>query len=117
MSGMPSGDTPVKAQEYYHYLQAHQQTQGPVETWHVLWFSLGWMYWFLLALVIGFLLWVVQYRSTHRRAQLYPVDRWAGFTTESARPGATMFFVATTALWVGICIALVVGHIVWGQLF
>ena len=25
--------------------------QGPVETWHVLWFSLGWMYAFLVALV------------------------------------------------------------------
>ena len=53
----------------------------------MLWFSLGWMYAFLVAMIIILLLWVVQYRSTHRRAQLYPVDRWAGYTTESARPG------------------------------
>ena len=33
--GMPSGDSPQKAQEYYHYLQAHQQTTQRAATWHV----------------------------------------------------------------------------------
>ena len=109
---MPSGDTPVKAQQYYHYLQAHQQTTGPVETWHVLWFSLAWMYAFLVVISI-LLLWVVQYRSTHRRAQLYPIDRWRVHDRVGA-PGGHDFFVATDSR---LCIAIVVGHLVWGQLF
>ena len=32
MSGMPSGDSPQKALAYYHYLQAHHETNGPVQT-------------------------------------------------------------------------------------
>ena len=32
--GMPSGDSPAKAQEYYHYLNAHQLTMHRA-TWHV----------------------------------------------------------------------------------
>jgi hypothetical protein len=117
MSGMPSGDTPLKANEYYHYLNAHHQTNGRVETWLVDWRSLAWMYGFLVAMVVLLILWVIHYRSTRRRAGLYPVDQWAGYTTESARPGATKFFVVSTAVWVGIGIAIIVGHIVWGQTF
>ena len=118
MNGMPSGDSPQKALAYYHYLQAHHETNGQVKTWHVDWNSLGWEWGFVAAWTIGLVLWVVQYRSTHRRRDsLYPVDRWAGYTAESAKPGATMFFVATTALFLGIDIAIVVGHLVWGQTF
>jgi hypothetical protein len=117
MRAMPTGDTPEKAQSYYRFLQSHHETNGEVKSWHVLWDSLGWEWGFAAALIVGFVLWIVQYRSTHRRAGLYPVDRWAGYTAESARPGATMYFVFATALFLGISIAIVVGHLVWGQTF
>ena len=37
---MPTGDTPEKVEEYYRYLQGHHETDHPVATWHVDWFSL-----------------------------------------------------------------------------
>ena len=44
--GMPSGDSPAKAHQYYEYLQAHQQTMQQADTWHVRWLDLAWMWGF-----------------------------------------------------------------------
>ena len=49
---MPSGDSPAKAQQYYDYLQAHQQTMHAAATWHVDWLSLAWLWGFLVALAL-----------------------------------------------------------------
>jgi hypothetical protein len=112
--GMPSGDTPGKAQAYYHYLQAHQQTMQGAATWHVRWVDLAWLWGFVIALSATLLLWVWQYRST--RQKLYPVDSFGGYTTELAGP-STRFFLLFSAISVGWAVALIVGHLVWGQKF
>ena len=44
---MPRGDTPEKVQDFYLYLQGHQETTHPVQTWHVDWMSLAWLWGFV----------------------------------------------------------------------
>jgi hypothetical protein len=44
------------------------------------------------------------------------VDSFGGWTTEAARP-ATGFFLLFTTIVVGFAVALIVGHLVWGQKF
>ena len=112
--GMPSGDSPEDVRQYYHYLQGHQETMQRAATWHVRWLDLAWMWGFLIALVLAILLWVYQYRTT--RQKIYPVDRFGGFTTELAGP-ATFFFLLFTGIIVAFAVALIVGHLVWGQKF
>jgi hypothetical protein len=111
---MPSGDTPTKAQQYYHYLQGHDQTFYKAATWEVRWLDLAWLWGFLIALVLVILYWMWQYRTTRQR--IYPVDSFGGYTTELAGP-STLFFILLTVLLVGWAVALIVGHLVWGQLF
>jgi hypothetical protein len=111
---IPSGDSPSKAQQYYHYLQGHQETMQAPATWHVRWLDLAWLWGFVIAMILIVLLWIWQYRST--RQKVYPVDSFGGYTTELAGP-ATFFFVVLTILLVGWAVAMIVGHIVWGQKF
>jgi hypothetical protein len=42
------------------------------------------------------------------------VDTFGGFTTELARP-TTRFFILLSVVIVGWAVALIVGHLVWGQ--
>jgi hypothetical protein len=114
--GIPSGDSPQKAQQYYHYLQGHSETHYRAATWQVHWLDLAWLWGFVIALVLTILIWVWQYRSTRQKRALYPVDSFGGYTTELAGP-ATFFFLALTVLLTGWAVALIVGHLVWGQLF
>jgi hypothetical protein len=113
---MPSGDSPQKAQQYYLYMQGHHEDDGRIVTWHVDWFALAWLWGFLIALILLIIWWIWQYRTTRQRGGLYPVDSFGGFTTELAGP-ATRFFVLATAIITGFAIALIVGHLVWGQKF
>jgi hypothetical protein len=113
---MPSGDSPQKAQQFYDYLLAHHETEHRVKTWYVDWLSLAWLWGFVAALAVILLWWVWQYRTTRHRARIYPVDSWGGFTTELAGP-ATLFFLLFVAIVTGFAVALVVGHIVDGQIF
>jgi hypothetical protein len=113
---MPSGDSPGDAQAYYDYLNGHHIIDGRVETWHVDWLSLAWLWGFLIVLVIATLLWIRQYRTTTTRAGIYPVDRFGGWTSEAAGP-ATVFFIILTVFLTGFAIVLVVGHLIWGQRF
>ena len=113
---MPTGDTPEKVNDFYLYLNQHQQTTHPVETWHVDWTSLAWMWGFVAALSLILIWWVWQNRTTRHRGGIYPVDTWSGFTTELARP-ATRFFLLLSVILVGFAIAIMVGHIVDGQIF
>jgi hypothetical protein len=112
---IPSGDSPTKAQQYYDYLQAHQQTLQQPATWHVHWIDLAWLWGFLIALALVILWWLWQYRTTRQRG-MYPVDSFGGFTTELAGP-ATRFFVLLTMLLTGWAVSIIVGHLVWGQKF
>ena len=112
--GMPKGDTPQKAQQYYHYLQGHQETMQRAATWHVHWLDLAWLWGFLIALALAILLWVRQYRTTRQR--IYPVDTFGGYTSELAGP-STLFFLLFVVLLTGWAVALIVGHLVWGQKF
>jgi hypothetical protein len=114
--GMPTGDSPQQAEDYYRYLNSHQIIDGRVQTWHVDWLSLVWLWGFLVALLIGVALWVMQYRTTRHRAGIYPVDNFGGWTTEAASP-ATRFFVVLTIFLTGFAVVLVVGHLIWGQTF
>jgi hypothetical protein len=114
--GMPSGDTPAKAQAYYHYLQAHQETMQHPDTWHVRWLDLAWLWGFVAVLCVVILLWLWQYRTTRQRAGIYPVDRFGGYTTELAGP-ATLFFLLLTAILTAFAVVLILGHIIWGQKF
>jgi hypothetical protein len=67
-----------------------------------------------LVLTFGVLFWVKQYRTTRQRTNIYPLDSFGGWTTEAAGP-ATAFFMLLTAVLVGFAVAIVVGHLVWGQ--
>jgi hypothetical protein len=113
---MPSGDSPQKAQAYYDYLNSHHIIDGRVETWHVDWLSIAWLWGFLAALVLTLLFWVRQYRTTRQKTGLYPIDRFGGWTSEAAGP-ATLFFLLLTAGLTAFAVVLVVGHIIWGQTF
>lgn len=113
---LPSGDSPQKARAFYEYLQGHHESQNRVATWHVDWTSLAWMWGFVFVLVFALLLWVAQYRTTRQRTGIYPVDRFGGWTSEAAGP-ATLFFLLLTAVVVAFAVAIIVGHIVYGQKF
>jgi len=114
--GIPSGDTPQKAQAYYHYLQSHQESLQAPNTWTVRWLDLAWLWGFLVVLVVAIILWIWQYRSTRQRTGIYPVDSFGGYTTELAGP-ATLFFVVLTVILTGFALVLILGHIIWGQQF
>src|SRR3954454_17826198 len=93
---MPSGDTPQKAQQYYHYLQSHQLApHGRVATWHVDWDSLAWLWGFVSVLVLLILIWVRTHLSTRQAAGIFPAYTWGGHTTEAAGPAAVAFFFIT----------------------
>ena len=114
--GMPTGDTPQKVEDYYLYLQGHHETDHRVATWHVDWMSLAWMWGFVVVLSLAIIWWIWQYRSTRQRTGLYPVDSFGGYTTEQAGP-ATFFFMLLVLIITGFGVALIVGHLVWGQKF
>ena len=114
--GMPSGDSPEDVRQYYDYLQGHQETMQAPATWHVHWLDLAWLWGFLIVLVLAILLWIWQNRTTRQRTGMYPVDSFGGFTTELAGP-ATFFFILLTIVLTAWAVALIVGHIVWGQKF
>lgn len=114
MATMPSGDSPTKAQQYYQYLQGHDETHYRAATWHVHWLDLAWLWGFLVALVLVILFWLWQYRTTRQR--IYPIDSFGGYTTELAGP-STLFFILLTVLLTGWAVAMIVGHIVFGQRF
>lgn len=114
--GMPSGDSPEDVRQYYDYLQGHQETMQAPATWHVHWLDLAWLWGFLIVLVLAILLWIWQNRTTRQRTGMYPVDSFGGFTTELAGP-ATFFFVLLTIVLTAWAVAIIVGHIVWGQKF
>jgi hypothetical protein len=114
--GMPSGESPQKAQQFYEYLLAHHETERPVQAWYVNWYSLAWVWGFVAALALILLWWVWQYRTTRQKTGLYPVDSWSGYTSELAGP-ASLFFVLLTVILVGFAVAIIVGHIVNGQIF
>ena len=113
---MQSGESPQHAAAYYHYLQAHQETLHVPATWHVDWLSLAWLWGFAIVLSLMTLWWIWQYRTTRQKTGIYPVDSWSGYTSELAGP-ATLFFVLFTAIVVGFAVAVIVGHIVNGQMF
>ena len=114
--GMPSGDSPAKVEQYYKYLQGHQETMQRPATWQVHWLDLAWLWGFAIVLILAILLWIWQNRTTRQRAGMYPVDSFGGFTTELAGP-ATSFFVLLTVVLTGWAVVMIVGHIVWGQKF
>jgi hypothetical protein len=115
-SQMPSGDSPQTAHRYYEYLQAHQQTMQVPDTWHVRWVDLAWLWGFAAVLSLITLMWIWQYRSTRQRTGIYPIDSFGGYATELAGP-ATLFFLLLTAIVAAFAVALIVGHLVWGQKF
>jgi hypothetical protein len=115
---MPGGSSPDDAQAYYDYLLAHHQNDGRIVTWNVDWVSLAWMWGFVLAMTVILILWVMQYRTTLRRnvAGLYPVDSWGTYVSETARPSSVFFLVLTLGLSL-FAAAIIIGHLVWGQIF
>jgi hypothetical protein len=115
---MPSGSSPDDAQAYYDYLLAHHQNDGRTVTWTVDWISLAWMWGFVVAMTLILILWVMQYRTTLKRnvAGLYPVDSWGNYVSEAARPSSLFFLVLTLGLTVFAAV-LIIGHLVWGQIF
>jgi len=113
---LPSGDTPQKVHDFYTYLQGHHETDTRVVTWHVDWLSLAWLWGFLLILLVGLFWWIRQYRTTRQRTGIYPVDSFGGYTSELAGP-ATFFFLLLTVFLTLFAVAIIVGHLVWGQKF
>ena len=115
---MPGGSSPDDAQAYYDYLLAHHQNDGRIVTCTVDWWSLAWMWGFVVAMTVILILWVMQYRTTLKRnvAGLYPVDAWGTYVSESARPSSLFFLVLALGLSL-FAAALIIGHLVWGQIF
>ena len=113
---MPTGDSNQEVRDYYLYLNAHHQSDGKIITWKVDWFSIAWLWGFVIVSVIVLIWWVWQYRSTVQPRGLYPAASWGGYTTEIARP-ATRFFLLLTAVITAFGVAIIVGHLVWGQKF
>jgi hypothetical protein len=113
---MPTGDSPQDVQDYYEYLQGHHITDGRVETWHVDWFAVAWLWGFVAVMTIAILYWVKQYRTTRQRPGIYPMDAFGGWTSEGAGP-ATAFFIVFTLFIVAFDAAIIIGHLVWGQRF
>lgn len=115
---MPSGSSPEHADQYYQYLLAHHQNDGRTATWTVDWVSLAWMWGFVAALTLILILWVMQYRTTlkGKAAGLYPVDSWGNYVSEAARP-SSLFFVFLTIGLTLFAAVLIIGHLVWGQIF
>jgi hypothetical protein len=115
---MPTGDSPQTVQDYYDYLLARHQNDGRVATWTVDWVSLAWMWGFVIALTLIGILWVRQYRTTLRRGagNLYPVDNWGTFVSETARPSSLFFLVLTLGLTL-FAAAIIIMHLVRGQIF
>jgi hypothetical protein len=112
MSGMPSNPD-----DYYHYLQAHHQTDHHVKTWVVDWASLSWLWGFVVVISVVLILWIRQYRSTRQRgAGLYSTDTWSGYASELAGP-ASFFFLVFSGLIVAGAVVLIAGHLIWGQKF
>ena len=70
----------------------------------------------LIVLTLAILLWMWQYRTTRQRTGIYPVDSFGGYTTEMAGP-STFFFILLTIVLAGWALAIIVGHIVFGQRF
>jgi hypothetical protein len=112
---MPSGSSPQDAEAYYQYLLAHHQTDGRVVTWTVDWTALAWLWGFAISMTVILLFWIWQYRTTAEEAP-YPVDRWGGYTSELARP-ASLFFLLLTLGLTAFAAVIIIGHLVWGQLF
>jgi hypothetical protein len=114
---MPKGDSPQTVHDYYQYLQGHQLApHGRIATWHVDWTSLAWLWGFVVVFAIVFAFWIRDYRSTHPRTGIAPLDRWGGYTTEAAGRVPIFFWVITLAI-VAFGAEFVVGHLVNGQLF
>ena len=115
--GMPSGSSPDDAQAYYAYLNAHHQTENRVAMWHVDWFSLAWLWGFVVAVSFILLLWIWQYRSTRQKSGgIYPIYSWSGYATELAGP-ATFFFLLLTTIITAFAVLMIIGHIAHGQIF
>jgi hypothetical protein len=74
------------------------------------------MWGFVVSMALILILWVLQYRTTLRRGGLYPVDRWGTYVSEVARPASLFFILLTLGLSVFAAV-LIVGHLVWGQIF
>jgi hypothetical protein len=106
---------PSQPDAYYQYLIAHHQADHPVKTWGVDWTSLAWMWGFVIVLVALTFLWIKQYR-TSRQTSLYDIDTWSGYATELARP-ASLFFIILSAVVTLFAVALIAGHLIWGQKF
>jgi hypothetical protein len=113
---MPSGESPQHARAYYHYLQGHQETLHVPKTWTVDWLSLAWLWGFVIVMSLAIIWWIWQNRTTRQRTGIYPIDSFGGYTTELAGP-ATLFFLLITLILAGFAVALIVGHLVWGQKF
>jgi phosphoglycerol transferase MdoB-like AlkP superfamily enzyme len=115
---MPGGDydSPHKVQQYYHYLQGHQETMQAPATWHVRWLDLAWLWGFAIVMALAIVWWIWQNRTTRQKTGIYPIDSFGGWTTELAGP-ATLFFLLITAILAGFAVAMIVGHIVYGQRF
>lgn len=113
---MESGESPQHATAYYHYQQAHQQTLHVPATWNVDWLALAWLWGFVLVLSLVLILWIWQNRTTRHRTGIYPIDSFGGYTTELAGP-ASLFFLLLSLILTGFAVALIVGHLVWGQKF
>jgi hypothetical protein len=113
---MPSGNSAQHAQQYYTYLQSHQQTMQKPDTWHVRWVDLAWLWGFALVMALILIWWIWQNRSTRQRTGLYPIDSFGGYTTELAGP-ATLFFILLTLIIAGFAVVMIVGHLLYGQKF
>lgn len=114
---MPTGDTPRKALDYYAYLQGRQLTpHGRTETWHVDWTSLGWLWGFVVVVIVVLGVWIRDYRSTHPQTGIMPLDRWSGYTTEAGGRVPVFFWLLVVVVAV-FGAELVIGHLVSGQTF
>jgi hypothetical protein len=113
---MPTGDSPEDVRSYYEYLLSHHTIDGREATWQIDWFAVAWLWGFVAVMCVAIFLWIRQYRTTRQRPGIYPVDVFGGLTSEAAGP-ATTFFILFTLFVVAFDVAIIVGHLAWGQIF
>ena len=114
--GMPSGDSPAKAQAYYHYLNAHQLTMQRPATWEVRWLDLAWLWGFVIVLSLVLLLLGLAVPLDPAEGGHLPGGQLRRLHDGARRPG-DVFFLLLTVIVTAFAVVLIVGHIVWGQKF
>jgi hypothetical protein len=113
--GMPSGDSPAKAHQYYEYLQVHDQTLQVPATWHVHWLDLAWLWGFVIALGRDVAVGLAVPLDPQKAGSTRSTSSVA--TQTDARGPGDLLLPRSRSVADRLRCRLDRGHIIWGQKF